>query len=967
MGIHFTIHTYGYFDAMFLIVNGIKMIMDSPLMGSLINLMAMVSISYYSILIMVGASSGRSGVYFAKSAGMVLMIVSLLYPKADMLIVDRISGKKEVVTGLPYAFVLPVGTLEALGAGITATFEQVFAPVSSAPFKDYGMIFGQRLVQESKNWKIANPEFIQNMDGFIERCIVIPAMIGVEFTPSQVYGTNDIFDLVTSDAGTFRKVAFTLNGTRRNLTCKEAGKQLKAYMGSEMGFLSGKYQDSAFSIAGGGILNALGQHHHGPTLNQVLARNIEIGYRGTLGVDAKAEDIVRQNMMINALKDFNRKSDLYGYTRASDSQKSSWVISGELAKVYLPMLLNIIKGLIYTSFIFMVPLMILAGGMGKYMKYCVVIFSLQIWPALNSVLNLFIELYSNVSGASITGGVLSYSVYSEAHESVDTIVALAGYLQMSIPFLSFAIVQGGVGSFVHLASSIQSASQSAASMAASEVTSGNRGFDNISNDNQSQHNKSGFKTDLNALHQQNATQVQGANGSIQKTFADGSSSISTGAGINQSSGTRSLSIEESAQVGLQEHLGQSTSAMQGAELGFTNSRQSTIGKTSDLVSHIAQRESAGENFSYDKMGEQGESLKQAVQNTKALRDQNGWGWDQASSASVTAYADGGLTLPVPGVKAETGVKVDGSVRAENNSEQSLAEEQNITRANDTDKTFNNLVKAASNEQWMQDNSIDTSYAENTKASYDEMQSFHETATQKREEVDTYSSALQASQNTSASDRKDMYHELEEGVMRQYGVSQDQAHQMIEIGDKRANKVWDGMVQSHIRNQVAQVQAGKQHVNNVASRDASGFYNEHSDKVNDQGLSDIKAQATNAGLSQDILQNNIANTHTKLGDNMKTMTQENNDQIHSVQHASNIVEQDLRARADKYEEDRIGQGRFAAPIVGGTANLLTVLNAGALNVGGPSSKDKLNQSEVGAKQMIQNTQGNIKSLKPSGEK
>jgi len=967
MGIHFTIHTYGYFDAMFLIVNGIKMIMDSPLMGSLINLMAMVSISYYSILIMVGASSGRSGVYFAKSAGMVLMIVSLLYPKADMLIVDRISGKKEVVTGLPYAFVLPVGTLEALGAGITATFEQVFAPVSSAPFKDYGMIFGQRLVQESKNWKIANPEFIQNMDGFIERCIVIPAMIGVEFTPSQVYGTNDIFDLVTSDAGTFRKVAFTLNGTRRNLTCKEAGKQLKAYMGSEMGFLSGKYQDSAFSIAGGGILNALGQHHHGPTLNQVLARNIEIGYRGTLGVDAKAEDIVRQNMMINALKDFNRKSDLYGYTRASDSQKSSWVISGELAKVYLPMLLNIIKGLIYTSFIFMVPLMILAGGMGKYMKYCVVIFSLQIWPALNSVLNLFIELYSNVSGASITGGVLSYSVYSEAHESVDTIVALAGYLQMSIPFLSFAIVQGGVGSFVHLASSIQSASQSAASMAASEVTSGNRGFDNISNDNQSQHNKSGFKTDLNALHQQNATQVQGANGSIQKTFADGSSSISTGAGINQSSGTRSLSIEESAQVGLQEHLGQSTSAMQGAELGFTNSRQSTIGKTSDLVSHIAQRESAGENFSYDKMGEQGESLKQAVQNTKALRDQNGWGWDQAASASVTAYADGGLTLPVPGVKAETGVKVDGSVRAENNSEQSLAEEQNITRSNDTDKTFNNLVKAASNEQWMQDNSIDTSYAENTKASYDEMQSFHETATQKREEVDTYSSALQASQNTSASDRKDMYHELEEGVMRQYGVSQDQAHQMIEIGDKRANKVWDGMVQSHIRNQVAQVQAGKQHVNNVASRDASGFYNEHSDKVNDQGLSDIKAQATNAGLSQDILQNNIANTHTKLGDNMKTMTQENNDQIHSVQHASNIVEQDLRARADKYEEDRIGQGRFAAPIVGGTANLLTVLNAGALNVGGPSSKDKLNQSEVGAKQMIQNTQGNIKPLKPSGNK
>ncbi len=965
MGIHFAIHTYGYFDAMFLIVNGIKMIMDSSLMTSLINLMAMISISYYSILIMYGAASGNTGAYFAKSAGMVLVIVSLLYPKADMLIVDRISGKKSIVTGLPYAFVLPVGALEALGAGITSMFEQVFSPVSSAPFKDYGMIFGQRMVQESKNWKITNPEFIQNMDGFIERCIVIPSMIGVEFTPSQVYGTDDIFDLVTRDAGTFRKVPFTIKQTQKNLTCKEAGQQLKRYLGQEMGFLSGKYQNSAFSIAGGNILNALGVQVNGATLNQQLARNIEIGYKGTLGVDAKAEDIVRQNMMINAIKDFNRKSDLYGYTRASDSQKSSWLISGELAKVYLPMLLNIIKGLIYTSFIFMVPLMILAGGMAKYMRYCVVIFSLQIWPALNSVLNLFIELYSNVQGASITGGALSYTVYSEAHGSVDTIVALAGYLQMSIPFLSFAIVQGGVGSFVHLASSIQGASQGAASMASGEVTGGNRSFDNISNDNQNQHNKSGFKTDLNALYQQNATQVQGANGSVQKTFADGSTSITSGAGINQSSGSRSLFMEESAQVGLQEHLGNSTSAMRGAEQGYSDSRQSTIGKTSDLVSHIAQRESAGENFSYDKMGEQGQALKQAVSHAKDLHDKDGYGWAQAANASVTTYADGGLSLPIPGVKADAGVKVQAAVEANNTSNQSLDKEESVRRSNDTDKSFNNLVKAASNEQWMKDNSIDTSYAENTKASYDKMQSFHETATQKREEVDTYSAALQASQNTSASDRKDMYHELEQGVVKQYGVTQDQAHQMIERGDKRANKVWDGMVQSQIRSEVAQVQAGKQHVDNVAIQDSTLFYNEHGNKVNDHGLEKIKNQAENQGLTPEIVKQNIDNTHTKLGDNMKIMTQENKDQIHSVQHASNIVEQDLQARAGKYEEDRIGQG-WTADKIGKKINEISLGNAGS-NIGGPSSKDKLNISGGEGKEMLQNTKNNNNPLKTSGEK
>ena len=60
-------------------------------------------------------------------------------------------------------------------AGITSLFEQAFAPVGSAPYKDYGMIFGQRIVQEAKNWRISNPEFIRNMDVFLERCGVLEA------------------------------------------------------------------------------------------------------------------------------------------------------------------------------------------------------------------------------------------------------------------------------------------------------------------------------------------------------------------------------------------------------------------------------------------------------------------------------------------------------------------------------------------------------------------------------------------------------------------------------------------------------------------------------------------------------------------------------------------------------------------------------------------------------------------------
>lgn len=757
MGIQFAIHTYGHFDAMFYVLNGIKMIMSSDFTGSMIKLMAMIATSYYALLGMSSTGEGRVGHYFLKTAGMLIVITALLTPKADMLVVDRVSGKKEIVSGLPYAFVLPVGVLEAFGAGITSLFEQAFAPVGSVPYKDYGMIFGQRIVQESKNWRISNPEFIRNMDTFLERCGVLEAMIGHRFTPEDILAETDLFRLLTENAGTFRKVDFRVNKVRTSLTCKEAGAVLKKYMKQEMGFLSSKYKKSDFAIAGGGEMLRLDPIEDG-RLNKLLARNLELGYASTLGVESKAEDIIRQNMMINSLKDFNNKSDLYGYTRAASIQNSNWAISGELAKEYLPLLLNIIKALIYASFIFIVPLMILGGGMDKYLKYCIVVFSLQIWPALNSVLNLFIELYSHLRGSGISGGAITYGNFNQAHQAVDTIVLVASGLQMSIPFLSFAIVQGGVQSFVHLAGSVQAASNSAASVASNEVVSGSRSFDNITKGSESIDNKSGFKTDWNQSYQEGAKQVQGASGEMFRTFADGSSAINSGTGMNLSSGSRSFNLSNSQDSSLQQSLSNTLSSLQSDEQNFNKSKSSTISSVGDLVSHIAQRESAGETFSYDKMGEQGKALQQAVSHTKSLHDNDNYGWAQAASTSVKAYADVGVKTPeILPVKASTGIAGEASLEASNTSNQSLDRQESVNTANDTSKSFNNLVKAATNEQWMKDSSIDTSYAQSTRASFDEMQTYGQSVAQKREEADTYSQALAHNRSTGASDHRDMYH------------------------------------------------------------------------------------------------------------------------------------------------------------------------------------------------------------------
>lgn len=66
MGIHFAVHTYGHHDAMFYVLNGIKMIMDSDFSDSMIKLIALIATGYYSLKGMALASQGGVGQYLLK-------------------------------------------------------------------------------------------------------------------------------------------------------------------------------------------------------------------------------------------------------------------------------------------------------------------------------------------------------------------------------------------------------------------------------------------------------------------------------------------------------------------------------------------------------------------------------------------------------------------------------------------------------------------------------------------------------------------------------------------------------------------------------------------------------------------------------------------------------------------------------------------------------------------------------------
>lgn len=503
------------------------MMRNSEFYTDLVNGLCVLTGCYYALKMSYSSNNIEWRAYLVKVLGMVLLINALLLPKTEMILKDHVNKRIGKIDNIPMAFALPVGILEEFGHFITIGFEQVYAPIESAvthsapvfSYYNYGMLFGARLKKELSQVRIKDPEFVENMRSFIKQCVVLPAMIGYQFTPKQLIDAPDIWKLVSQKAGTLTRLDIRENNDMKSMTCKDAATFFERYFDEEIKRVVLKNENTEFAQAKGG--STYGQVNRG--LSTILEKNISALYGGT----QKASDILRQQMMINSISDY--KSSNYGVARARTSQENSWLLSSDMASLYLPMLLVVIKCIVYASFIFLVPMLIFSGGIAKYSAYLTLVGSLQLWPSLNAIINMIIGTYSSLKTGSTL--MLSFSSASSITNHVDTIVTVAAGLQMVVPFLAFALMQGGVVGLGHLAGSIIGGLQSTGGSIGHEVASGNRSIDNVSEGNRQYYTRSGYKTDYNMQYVSGGNSWQQSDGSMVRINPDGTNVFSSGQGM----------------------------------------------------------------------------------------------------------------------------------------------------------------------------------------------------------------------------------------------------------------------------------------------------------------------------------------------------------------------------------------------------------------------------------------------------
>jgi hypothetical protein len=277
------------------------------------------------------------------------------------------------------------------------------------------MVFGANLMKEFQNIRFLHPELSYNFSNFVDRCIFSAIYVIGKITPEQIFNSDNLLKDIKNafPRNGLIGMSFLHNGVQSTVSCGEALQIIEGHINSDVQKTMSHYANSIFGQAGGDAL----QNND----NKLFKKNLETVLGGYLGVKSSAEDTLKQIMLMHGASSFGR-------VKAMWQQENSWSIAGELSGHYLPMLLEVLKCIIYMAFIFVIPMTVIYGTFKFFGNYLMFVASFQLWAHLYSVINMIISLYTYKTSSHY--GVISYATFSDIGVNADKITAIAGAMSL---------------------------------------------------------------------------------------------------------------------------------------------------------------------------------------------------------------------------------------------------------------------------------------------------------------------------------------------------------------------------------------------------------------------------------------------------------------------------------------------------------------------------------------------------------
>ena len=556
-------------------------------------------------------------------------------------------------------------------------------------------------------------------------------------------------------------------------------------------------------------------------------------YQFMSGIAENAESILKQEMMINAIEDVSLN---YAASKAAIQQRAWYLTTGELASGFLIGLKVVMDCLAYGGFIFIAIMVMLPTGINILGKYLQILIWLQLWAPLYAILNMVMSTVAQYKTQGIIGNDgLSMMTSVGLTTLQGNIEAIAAFCTSSIPFISYSLMQGGVGSFMHLAGTMTSGISGAASAASNEVSSGNLALNSVSYGGRAMMNVAGFKHDMGLSYKSGRMDMERFDGSQGFMTGAGRSGVIAGEGMNMSRLPDKMSISRAIDSGFSSSISKERSAAANFSEQYEEAKAMSVNNSKGLLESMSRNVGQSRGWQVSESSRYADSINKTAQFTKSLQEDKGYSAKQAAEISLS------LGGKIFGFGAGSNFSSHGSYDEAVKEGKSLAESQGVTKHLEVGTSHLKDVR------YNEGSGEDKKLTENLETSLNQMERYSNMANIHNAIADRISDQKQTAERLGIGVNEDITEQFVDYVANRKMVNgevygRDKAIQVLADPDKTADK---GILVQEFANKVSSDLIPGFRKSDIINNMDAGYKAEHKEKE-----SEIKQEVMDKVLGDD---------------------------------------------------------------------------------------------------------------------
>lgn len=445
--------------------------------------------------LLIGAVKGEGRSVITYFACAVLFWFVAIVPKATVVIEDVRSQTVYNVDNVPLSMAFFASASSRIGHWLTQAYETAFIPADVAKYSSFGAVYPQRVMEVLQRTGPVTVQGRETLQAVLKNC-VLPEVVLDGRKADEAMASSDLWTLIKGD-GWVNPARLAVMPDGSVLKCPAAVAELEQVLVNVE-------------------IPALKRWVHVKLDPQAVNPSTSIAASITqtesllLGISRSAESSLKHSLLLTALP---KVMSGHAVTVAGPAAMASTLaraqgnLAGEInyrtmakmAEDALPKIRNALEFVVIAMFpvVALIALVSGSGMAGVVRSYVTLLLTVQLWPALSSVVNYlviahdlhpFTLLAQNFGGSSLQAATL-------IRETGASSQAIAGALLCAVPVISYALVRAGDMAVGQLVGGLTQPAQSAATSQGAAIAAGNISQGNVSVSNVSSNNVSSNKAD----------------------------------------------------------------------------------------------------------------------------------------------------------------------------------------------------------------------------------------------------------------------------------------------------------------------------------------------------------------------------------------------------------------------------------------------------------------------------------------